>query len=101
MGEIIRSWILPKGFPIEYEKRLAIEDSDRGLGFVCSGAIIGDGYGIGEVEVLDSGVYRIEWKSRSKIVFIARCEKFSGRFILLIPSWGVWSKKRLWVLFRN
>lgn len=95
----LRSWILPRGFPIGDEKRLAIED--RVLGFVCSGTIIGDGYGLGEVEIWDKGVYRIEQRSNSKIVFIAQCERFSGRFILLLPSWGGWSKRRLWVLFRN
>ncbi|SRR5579875_1425882 len=101
MGEVLRSWILPKNFPLEYEKRLAIEDRDRELGFVGSGTIISDGYGVGEAEVWDMGVYEVEWKSRSKIVFSARCEKLSGRFILLLPGWGIWSKKRLWVLFKN
>ncbi len=101
MGEVLRSWILPKNFPLEYEKRLAIEDRDRELGFVGSGTIISDGYGVGEAEVWDMGVYEVEWKSRSKIVFSARCEKLSGRFILLLPGWGIWSKKRVWVLFKN
>lgn len=101
MGEVLRSWILPKNFPVEDEKRLAIEDRDQELGFVSSGTIISDGYGVGEAEVWDIGIYEVERRSGSKVVFSARCEKFSGRFILLLPGWGIWSKKRLWVLFRD
>jgi DNA ligase D-like protein (predicted 3'-phosphoesterase) len=101
MDGVLRSWILPKNFPIEDEKRLAIEDKDQELGIVSPGSIISDGYGVGEAEVWDSGVYEVERKRKSKIVFSARCEKFSGRFILLLPGWGIWSKKRLWILFRD
>jgi DNA ligase D-like protein (predicted 3'-phosphoesterase) len=101
MGGVLRSWILPKNSPIEDVKRLAIEDKDQGLGLASTGSIISDGYGIGEAEVWDSGVYEVEWMSKSKIVFRVWCEKFSGRFILLLPSWGIWSKKRLWILFRD
>jgi DNA ligase D-like protein (predicted 3'-phosphoesterase) len=101
MEGVLRSWILPKNSPVVDEKRLAIEDKDQELGLVSPGNIISDGYGEGEAEVWDGGVYEVERKSKSKIVFSVWCEKFSGRFILLLPAWGMWSKKRLWVLFRD
>jgi DNA polymerase ligase (LigD)-like protein len=101
MDGVLRSWILPTNFPFGDEKRLAIEDKDLRIWPVHTGYVISDGYGVGETEVLDGGVCEVERKSESKIVFSVRCEKFSGRFILLIPGWGIRSKKRLWVLFRD
>src|SRR5713226_6423807 len=94
MEGVLRSWILPKNFPVEDERRLAIEDKDQELGLVSPRSIISDGYGAGEAEVWDGGVYEVERKSKSKILFSVRCEKFSGRFILLLPAWGMCSKKR-------
>lgn len=98
----LKSWILPKDPPVGDEKRLAIEDKDQGLEFIISPeSIISDGYGVGKAEVWDSGIYEVEKKSQSRIVFGIRCDKISGRFILLLPAWGMLSKKRLWVLFRD
>ncbi len=97
----LKSWILPTNFPVGDEKRLAIEDKDQELEFISPESIISDGYGVGKVEVWDSGIYEVEKKSQSRIVFSAQCKKISGRFILLLPAWGMLSKKRLWVLFRD
>jgi bifunctional non-homologous end joining protein LigD len=99
---VLTSWIIPKGIPEkEDEKRLAIEDKEENTSSISSSnTIIEDGYGIGEVETLDSGFYEIEEKKRGKIIFRAKGEKLSGRFILLLPGWGRWSKKRLWVLIK-
>jgi hypothetical protein len=129
--ESLKSWILPKEPPIkEREKRLAIEDvreplrpfdkaclersrkaqgsgqarsndEDRELDLINSRNIIEDGYGNGKAEIWDKGIYKLKEKDRSKIVFEAEGKKFLGRFILLLPSWGRWGKRPLWVLFKN
>ena len=102
MGGILKSWILPRDFPTEWnEKRLAIEDKDQEFELISSRGVVSDGYGMGEAEVWDNGIYEIRERRRSKIAFRAQGEKFPGRFVLLLPSWGIWGKKRLWVLFRD
>jgi len=99
---ILKSWIIPKTLPAEInEKRLAIEDEDQDPGIVETKGVINDGYGIGEAELWDSGTYELREKGSSKIVFETQGVKFYGRFVLLLPSWGKLSKKRLWVLFAS
>ncbi len=101
IGGVLRSWILPKSIPTEEdERRLAIEDKDEQLGSVKTEGIPEDGYGKGEAQVWDSGICHIIKNSKSKIEFEARGEKLSGKFVLLLPSWGRWCKKRLWVLIK-
>lgn len=91
-------WILPRGIPKEEgERRLAVEDND---GQIKPGGIVEDGYGVGKAEVWDSGTYEIKKKTRSKIEFEAKGKRLFGRFILLLPSWGRWCRKRVWVLIR-
>jgi len=95
------SWILPKGVPTaKGEKRLAIEDKEEKPVPASPRSLIKDGYGAGEAEVRDSGTYEITKKATSKIEFEAKGEKLYGRFSLLLPSWGRWCKKRLWVLIK-
>lgn len=92
------SWILPRGIPKEEgERRLAVEDNG---GQIKPGDIVEDGYGVGRAEVWDSGTYEIKKKTRSKIEFEAKGKRLFGRFILLLPSWGRWCRKRVWVLIR-
>ncbi len=101
IGGILQSWILPKDSPIkDKEKRLAIEDGEEKLNSMGSLSVVEDGYGIGEAEVWDSGFCHIEEKRRGRMVFRVEGERFSGRFLLLLPIWGGWNKKRLWVLVK-
>lgn len=98
-GDGLKSWILLKEPPVgEDERRLAIEDEVYGIDFSFSGDIVEDGYGTGRAEIWDKGIYKIREKNRSKIIFGAEGEKFFGKFIILLPEWGRWSRKRLWVL---
>ncbi|HWP92652.1 MAG TPA: DNA polymerase ligase N-terminal domain-containing protein [Thermodesulfobacteriota bacterium] len=95
------TWILPKRVPIKgREIRLAIKDKAERPSSFDYNTVVDDGYGMGEAEVWDTGTYEITSKNKSKIEFEAKGEKFAGKFILLLPSWGRWYKKRLWTLIK-
>ncbi len=99
---ILKSWIIPKGLQTKIrENRLAIEDEDRDPRIIDTTGFINDGYGIGEAEIWDRGTYKLREKRSSKILLETQGLKFYGRFVLLLPSWGKLSKKRLWVLFAS
>lgn len=100
--EGFRSWILLKEPPTkENGSWLAIEDQEKDApSIISSEKIIEDGYGVGEAEKWDSGIYKIRQKNKSKILFEAEGKRLLGSFILLLPSWGRWSKKPLWVLIK-
>jgi bifunctional non-homologous end joining protein LigD len=101
-GGILKSWVIPKSLPtVTKEKRLAIQDKDMESGIIHTKGVINDAYGVGEAEIWDSGSYELREKRNSKIVFETQGSKFYGRFVLLLPSWGKFSKKRLWVLFAS
>ncbi|MBI2486994.1 MAG: 3'-phosphoesterase [Deltaproteobacteria bacterium] len=101
IGGILRSWILPKTIPTkDNEMRLVIEDKEDPHGSVNSKGIVEDGYGEGEVEIWDSGTYKLAKNSKSKIEIEVKSEKLSGKFVLLLPNWGRWYKKRLWILIK-
>ncbi|MFQ5787935.1 MAG: DNA polymerase ligase N-terminal domain-containing protein, partial [Thermodesulfobacteriota bacterium] len=56
LGGILKSWVLPKRIPCEVnEKRLAIEDGEKELNAVINLETIHDHYGVGRVELCDSG----------------------------------------------
>ncbi|MGH7807571.1 MAG: DNA polymerase ligase N-terminal domain-containing protein [Thermodesulfobacteriota bacterium] len=101
-GGILRSWILPKAIPTTDNKvRLAIEDKEDTDGYISpEGGIVEDGYGVGEAEVWDRGIYELGKNSKSKVEFEAKGEKLSGKFVLLLPNWGRRYKKRLWVFIK-
>ncbi|HEX9666810.1 MAG TPA: DNA polymerase ligase N-terminal domain-containing protein [Thermodesulfobacteriota bacterium] len=100
-GELMKSWILPTRIPGEGSvKTVAIEMKERVFksdGFMSA---IDDQYGIGEAEIWDRGRYDIITKSNEKITLHAKGELFKGRFVFIVPSWGRWTGKRLWILIR-
>ncbi len=99
---ILKSWIIPKSLPtVTKEKGIAIQDKDLELSIIYMNGVINDGYGVGDAEIWDSGSYELREKRSSKIIFETKGSKLSGRFVLLLPSWGRLSKKRLWVLFAS
>ena len=101
--EGFRSWILLKEPPTRENGRgLAIEDQKKDSpSIITSKEIVEGGYGDGEVEIWDSGIYRIRQRNKAKIVFEAEGKRLVGSFILLLPSWGRWGKKPLWVLIKG
>ena len=98
---VLMTWIIPKRIPTKCrEIRLAIEDKAERPSSFDYKTVLDDGYGTGEAGVWDAGTYEITRKNKSKIEFEAKGEKFAGKFILLLPSWGKWYKKRLWILIK-
>jgi bifunctional non-homologous end joining protein LigD len=99
---VLKSWIILKKLSNKTkEKRLAIEDKNLEHNIIHAKSVIDDGYGVGEAEIWDSGSYELREKRNSKIVIETEGAKFRGRYVLLLPSWGKLSKKRLWVLFAS
>jgi hypothetical protein len=96
-----RHWIVPKKIPGKYrEKRIAIEERGQ-AGFRPDEGnehTAGDGWGSGPLEVWDEGVYETEAVNSIRLVIKASGERFKGRYLLLVPGWGRWTGKKLWVL---
>ncbi len=82
------------------ETRLAIEDLQEKSVSLNPEGIIQDGYGKGQYELLDTGFCEIIKESKSRIEFISNGKKFGGRFVLLLPNWGRFYKKKLWLLIK-
>ena len=91
-----RHWIIPTNIPREYrEKRIAIEQGERdNLKKESESAkTVEDAYGKGTSEIWDRGSYELETAKDIK-----HGGKFKGNFLLFVPGWGEWTKKRVWVL---
>ena len=98
---ITRSWVLPITIPTEHdETRLAIEDWEEKSAYLDPEGIIEDGYGKGKYEIWDTGACEIIRQSKSRIELMTKGNKFGGRFVLLLPNWGRFYKKRLWLLIK-
>jgi bifunctional non-homologous end joining protein LigD len=95
-----RSWILPRGIPkIEEDRKIAIEErGEKGSFNEARDTVIKDGYGEGELETWDIGLYSIEAKNSIKYIISTNGKKFKGKFLLHNPGWGRWTKNKLWVL---
>ncbi|HML95072.1 MAG TPA: hypothetical protein PKC29_06550 [Thermodesulfobacteriota bacterium] len=94
-------WIVPSGIPVEEkDKRLAVggsapEDIPEGVPGECA---YGDGYGRGEAEPWDRGACTIEMSNKIKMVLSVGGERMRGKYLFIIPAWGRWTEKRLWVI---
>jgi hypothetical protein len=53
---------------------------------------------IGKWEIWDEGHFEIESSSSIKLVIKSIGKRFKGRYLLLVPGWGRWTGKRLWVI---
>jgi hypothetical protein len=96
-GEV-RHWII--GISKYREKRIAIEEKDT-AGIRLNGGSgdrAEDSWGGGQWEIWDRGVFETEAVNSIRLVINAAGEKFRGRYLLLVPGWGRWTGKRLWVL---
>ncbi len=86
-----RRWIIPKNIPRKYrEKRIAIEETE--------GKNSGERWDGGRREIWDRGAFETEASNSIRMVINASGEKLRGRYLLLVPGWGRWTGKRLWVL---
>lgn len=96
-----RHWIVPKNIPKKYkERRIAIEekgkfDLPRRGG---SGNKAEDSWGSGTWVIWDKGAFETEAANKIRLVIRTEGEKFKGKFLLLMPGWGRWTAKRLWVI---
>jgi len=101
VGEELRSWIIPSNIPKnENEKKVAIENEilKESIADTDTKEIIEDSYGAGKTKLWDKGKYTLETKKKIKIIINAEGGKFNGKFLLHVPNWGRWTKKRLWTL---
>ena len=99
-GEV-RHWIVPKNIPKKYrERRIAIEE--RGPFDIprngSSGNRAEDSWGNGKLEIWDEGVFELEAANKIRLLIRAEGKRFKGKFLLLVPGWGRWTAKRLWVI---
>jgi bifunctional non-homologous end joining protein LigD len=100
-GELMKSWILPNRIPGEGSvKTVAIEMRERTFNSDVFMSATDDQYGIGEAEIWDRGHYDLLTKRNEKITLCAKGELFKGRFVFIVPSWGRWTGKRLWILIK-
>ncbi|MGB7293220.1 MAG: DNA polymerase ligase N-terminal domain-containing protein [Thermodesulfobacteriota bacterium] len=100
-GESMKSWILPNRIPCEDSvKTIGIEMKDRAFNSDVFMSAIDDQYGTGESEIWDSGHYDIITMSNEKITLDANGERLKGRFVFIVPSWGRWTGKRLWIMIK-
>ena len=95
------SWIIPNGIPTaEKQKKVAIQNEpDNSLiDERVSAKKVEDSYGSGKTEIWDKGSITIETNKKIKIIIDAQGDKLCGKYLLHIPNWGSWTKKKLWTL---
>ena len=101
VGDEMRTWIIPNGIPSNIkEKKVAVENnnSKESIEHLESVGKFEDSYGTGKAEIWDRGSYRLETNKNVKIIIDAQGNKLNGKFLLHVPNWGRWTKKRLWTL---
>jgi len=98
---VTRHFIVPNNIPRRYgEKRIAIEEKETSA-FPPTGGngqAAEDSWGKGKWEIWDEGSFEIEASSGIKLVINSSGGRFRGRYLLLVPGWGRWTGKRLWVI---
>lgn len=84
MGNVLKSWALPKGAPMEGERRLAVQVEDHPVEYAAFEGTIPEGnYGAGKVMIWDSGTFDIESRKEKKIIINIHGRKLKGRYCLL------------------
>ncbi|MFY3740515.1 MAG: DNA ligase D-like protein (predicted 3'-phosphoesterase) [Candidatus Nitrosomirales archaeon] len=84
MDNVLKSWALPKGAPLEGERRLAVQVEDHPLEYAAFEGTIPEGnYGAGEVMIWDNGTFDIESRKEKKIIVNIHGKKLKGRYCLL------------------
>ena len=97
---VLKSWAVPKEPPSEPGvKRLAIPTADHPLSYIdFEGVIPEKEYGAGVVRIWDSGLYELESRTASKIVFRLRGKRLQGRYVLIRAAWR---GRGDWLFFRT
>ena len=85
LGEVLRSWAVPKGPPLELGiRRLAVQVEDHPVDYIDFAGVIPQGeYGAGSVEIWDKGEFDLEKESANILEFSLRGKKLSGRYALI------------------
>ncbi len=101
VGNELKSWIIPNGIPTDKkEKKVGVENepicnSLEELESVVTGE---DEYGKGKIKLWDKGSYILETSKNIKLIIEANGEELKGKYLLHVPNWGRWTKKRLWTV---
>lgn len=101
LGDQLWSWIIPNGIPTSRkDKKVAIQNElfDRSINEVDSEKEAEDCYGAGQVETWDKGSFEVDTSKNIKIIIEAKGEKLNGKYLLHVPNWGRWTRKRLWTI---
>ena len=103
MDGVLKSWAVPKEPPIKPGlKRLAIQVEDHAPDYISfEGAIPEGEYGAGTVSIWDSGFFRLESRTVSKLVFRLFGSKLKGDYVLLRFRHDSPAEKRAWLFFRR
>lgn len=90
-------WVVPSGIPEEEkDKRLAVGgDAPEGESEVSA---YGDECGRGGGEHWDRGTCTIEMSNKIKMVLNVEGERMRGKYLFIIPAWGRWTARKLWVI---
>ncbi|MEM0203421.1 MAG: DNA polymerase ligase N-terminal domain-containing protein [Archaeoglobaceae archaeon] len=83
MDGVAKSWAIPKGFPNEGERRLAIQVEDHSIEYMDFEGVIEEGYGKGVVKIWDKGEYELLKRTENEIKFKAYGTKLRGVYVLL------------------
>lgn len=100
MDGVLRSWVVPKGVPVDTgTRRLAIAVDDHELTYIDFEGEIEEGeYGAGKVEIWDRGNYTLDSKKDEKIVFHLLGDKLTGKYVL-IKTKGY--QPNSWLIFKT
>jgi bifunctional non-homologous end joining protein LigD len=85
------SWAIPKHhLPNGKEKLLAISTEPHPIDYMKFQGTIEKGYGAGEVEIHDSGIYEEIEESKDKIVFKLKGKKEKGTYKIFKTDGNKW-----------
>ncbi|GJM15643.1 MAG: hypothetical protein DHS20C13_09700 [Thermodesulfobacteriota bacterium] len=101
IGEELKSWIIPNNIPSVRKKiKIAIESepAQHAISDAKSKKVIEDAYGKGKTKLWDQGEFDIVTQWKTKLILKAQGKELNGTYLLHIPNWGRWTKKRLWTL---
>ncbi len=90
-------WVVPSGIPyLLKDKRLAVggDAQEEAPGE----SVYGDECGRGGGEHWDRGTCTIEMSNKIKMVLNVEGERMRGKYLFIIPAWGRWTARKLWVI---
>ncbi|MEM3555748.1 MAG: DNA polymerase ligase N-terminal domain-containing protein [Candidatus Micrarchaeia archaeon] len=92
---VLKSWAIPKGFPKNDERRLAVPTEDHPLEYADFEGVIPEGmYGAGTVSIYDRGKANVKVWEKDKIEFELHGKRVKGLFVMIRTKVG-------WLIFRK